>query len=385
MNSHLFFFGNNPELAREELSVFFPSITPITPDIVRVDTDLFLWNSQQLPIQDCLTVLAGTTKVADILGKTKNLTPEVVSSYLLDTNVLRIDFGISSYGSPFQIPGQFLPAVKDILKKKGFAVRFLEPRHGETLSAVAVARQHIVEINIVYDGTDYTLAKTIAVQEFEAWNKRDYGRPYADPKGGMLPPKAARMMASIGLGNVPKGKTLLDPFCGMGTIIGEAMLLGAKGIGGDHLPDVIKQAEANCSWLWNEYPSLAKPTFYTADAAHVSEVLPALSVDTIVTEPFMGTSKLGEGRVTETEKIKDIMKGLEKLYRGCLRDWHVVLKPEGNVVMAIPQVTVGKTIYSVKNVIDSCETLGYTLVKGPFLYGRPQAIVKRMIYKFRKQ
>jgi tRNA G10 N-methylase Trm11 len=114
-----------------------------------------------------------------------------------------------------------------------------------------------------------------------------------------------------------------------------------------------------------------------SDAVHVSAAVDASTIDAIVTEPFMGPPKVRD--------VKNTLKGLEKLYIGCLRDWHTVLKPQGVVMMALPMYELGGRMYFVKKVIDMCETLGYTIVTGPIEYSRPQAIVKRVFYLFQKK
>ena len=79
------------------------------------------------------------------------------------------------------------------------------------------------------------------------------------------------------------------------------------------------------------------------------------------------------------------MKGLEKLYIGCLRDWHAILKPKGKIVIALPKYSIHNKTYFVKKVIDSCEMLGYTTIVGPIEYSRPQAVVRREFYIFQKK
>jgi tRNA G10 N-methylase Trm11 len=109
-----------------------------------------------------------------------------------------------------------------------------------------------------------------------------------------------------------------------------------------------------------------------------------LSVDAIVTEPFMGSTSLAVSGVS-AEKVKNTLRGLEKLYIGCLREWRTILRDNGVVVMALPSVLLDRREYFVKNVIDSCARLGYTIEAGPIAYYRPQAVVRRNFYTFRKQ
>jgi tRNA G10 N-methylase Trm11 len=107
-------------------------------------------------------------------------------------------------------------------------------------------------------------------------------------------------------------------------------------------------------------------------------------IDVVVTEPFMGTAKLGEGKIFKSSEIRNIMKGLEKLYIGCLREWKSILTDKGVVVIALPEIEWSARLYGVKKVIDRCEMYGYTKVLGPLPYSRPQAVVRRMIYKLVK-
>jgi tRNA G10 N-methylase Trm11 len=201
----------------------------------------------------------------------------------------------------------------------------------------------------------------------------------------MLPPKAARMVVNIGLGADALGKTLLDPFCGMGTIPGEAVLRGSVAMGSDNAKEAIEKAKKNSIWLRNSDSTLPPITYFVSDATHVSENIRKGTIDAIVTEPFMGSPNLGLGKITDKKEIRNAVKGLEKLYIGCLREWHDLLKTNGVIVMALPEIELGKTKYFVKNVIDSCETLGYTTSDGPLPYSRPQATVRRMFYKFIKK
>ena len=126
-------------------------------------------------------------------------------------------------------------------------------------------------------------------------------------------------------------------------------------------------------------------TFYDHDATHISERITS-PIHAIVTEPYMGdTNASSYGKVIELKKAKNIVKGLEKLYIGCLREWIRILIKGGVVVIALPQYVIGKETVFVKKVIDRCENLGYTLLVGPIEYGRPDAVVRREFYIFQKK
>lgn len=301
--------GNSPELAREELKSLlkFNEIN-FSPPVLTLETD------DEIPFDR----LGGTIKVA----VEANLDESVTT-----------DFGISDYTGKIDI----LSLSKKIKAETG--KRYVLPREGKILSSVVVKKQKLTELIF----TDAGIFKTIWVQDFEAWNVRDYGRPAVEAHIGMLPPKVARQML-----NIANGKTILDPFCGVGTILTEGLELGLNVIGSDIDSRQIERARKNLEFFGKDAP------LYVCDARKIKEKIPP--VDAIVTEADLGPRL-----------------GLEQLYAGCLLNWKSLVKPGGRVVMALPSTAV----------VDKAMGMGYILDAGPFIYARPQAKIKRNILVFR--
>lgn len=292
-----FIFGNAPELAQAELAAV----------------------GQELPPQDLIKRLGGTVKIVEVLPENTIL-----------TDVIKGDFGISDLTGKVNIV-QLCKSIKEETGK-----RFVLPQKDHVLSSVVVRKQKLTEI-VIGDGW---MGKTVAVQDFEDWGKRDYGKPCASSSIGMIPPKVARMMVNLSQSNY-----ILDPFCGTGTILMEALTIGLKAVGSDINPQQIEKTKKNLEWLGY------KAELFCWDATRISEKIK--NVDAIVTEPDLGPRD-----------------NLEKLYVDCFEDWGKVLKPGGRIVIALPFV---------KNVLDKAQSMGYTLVGGPYIYARPQAVVKRHI------
>lgn len=348
----LVIFGTTPDLAWQELSTLFPSAQRVSDHVAAL-------HDTPIDASGLIQILGGAIKI----GRLTSVVSSVDASTL--TPILAMEtfrtFGISAIdASPVSIA--VLSQIKEKLVRP---VRFISGQ----LSSVVVTKQRVCEFVVFPYRGKFGVAVTVAVQPFEEWTRRDRGRPHADPKAGMLPPKVARMMVNI----VSPPGTLLDPFCGMGTILAEALLTGWNVIGSDQSAEAITKAEENLQWL---LPLRGRWKLFVSDATHVSEQIE--SVDAIVTEPF-----LGKPNVSETS-VRDVVTGLEKLYIGCLKEWRSVTKDGGKVVMAFPRFEIQGKTYSVKKAIDSCETLGYTVLAGPIEYARPGAIVKREIYIFKK-
>ncbi len=403
IHHYLFVLGRTPELGLVELRHFFPDAIPVSEGVVRIAND------QEISAVELIAKLGGTVKIAKELGLVSALSAQSLV-HLLGLSTSDVHFGVSVYGAT--LPGSLLREMKELLEQKGIHARYASSRHGETLSSVTVDKQHLVELVVVKTQEGYLVGLTQAVQPYEEWGKRDYGRPYADAKSGMLPPKVARMLVNIahptGFGVIPgltrdpsssetldsgseagmtKGMTLLDPFCGMGTVLSEAYLAGWRVIGADISKEAVRKAQANLQWIVKEKPVGAGEVgnIFVGDAVHVSSVLPPNSIHAVVTEPFMGTTDVANKPHIDPQEVKNTIKGLEKLYIGCLRDWSNVLVPGGVIIIALPEYAASGRVYFVKKVIDMCENLGYTIEQGPIAYSRPQATVRRKFYLFRKK
>lgn len=388
MSDFLVIFGNTPELSFLELSSLFSSTKRISAHAAQV-------SQQDSSATSLMARLGGAVRIATDLGKVSQITAVSLAPFFSQESA-SFDFSISAVDG-VDISHEVFEDLKKFFSLQGKHTRYVLPKDDGLVSSVAIERQHIVELIIVPSDDGFLVGKTDAVQPYEQWSTRDFGRPYADPKAGMLPPKIARMMVNIGAANgkrkKEKGeKILLDPFCGMGTILGEALLTGWNVIGSDQSDEVVGKAKKNLEWLvtlTGPGPVMKNWKIFVSDATHVSEHLAPNCIDAIVTEPFMGSAFQGgmikSDQSDRLKKVVNIIKGLEKLYIGCLKDWFKVLKVNGKIVMAIPKYVIGEKTFLVKRVIDSCETLGYTILQGPIEYWRPQAIVRRKFFVLQKR
>jgi tRNA G10 N-methylase Trm11 len=240
-----------------------------------------------------------------------------------------------------------------------------------------LSHQHVSEFNLIARGKEIVIAKTVWIYDAEDWVSRDRAKPYRDIKHGMLPPKVARMMVNLATRG-QTGITLADPFCGTGTILSEAIMVGCKVIGSDTNPDAIAGTKSNLEWI-RSTPHL-RSTIYdlrSIDATHFNQ-----RVDAIATEPYMGPL-LDERNPLPLSKIKDIAKGLDKLYRGALKSFALALPKGGRVVISIPTFQVyGRSIETIS--IDTLSSLGYNYVSA-VPYSKPGGIVVRNIIILEKR
>lgn len=355
---YYFFLGNTPELSLLELSTLYADKFALTaPKIAELDGELDLAT---------LPRLGGTTKVAKSVA---TIAPKDLESTLSDLiqaesakNIALTDYADLGFVKPI------FHRLKDGVNR---SIRFvsLDTKEHEL---VMLAKQHVAEFNLLPGKNGITIARTVWIYDAEDWISRDRKKPYRDIKRGMLPPKLARLMVNL----ATEGKTTLtlaDPFCGTGTVLMEAMMVGCHVVGGDTNPDAVKGSLSNLSWVLSGSTVTPLPTYSVSltDATHFST-----PVDCIATEPYMGPL-LDDRNPSSLEKVKNIARGLDKLYRGALKAWFNILPTGGRVVISLPSFAVYNRVIPTIS-IDTIAALGYNYISS-VAYAKPGAILTRNI------
>jgi tRNA (guanine10-N2)-dimethyltransferase len=151
-------------------------------------------------------------------------------------------------------------------------------------------------------------------------------RPFFHPCG--LDPFLARAM--INLSEINPSKILFDPFCGSGSILIEAALMGFKVIGSDINLKLIKGANLNLRSIFIQ-------DFYIvmADARN----LPLREINCIVTDPPYGRStriELGRNYSFYEDASVSRAKNLENLLSEFFRNTIDLIEKGNSYVMAVP-------------------------------------------------
>jgi len=141
--------------------------------------------------------------------------------------------------------------------------------------------------------------------------RKPTSRPAFHP--GTLKPVLARCL--VNLARTPRGGTFLDPFCGVGGILLEAGILGAKIVGIDIEQSMVEGARVNL-----EAMNIRDFQLIVGDARE----LPSMEVDAIATDPPYG-------RQSSTAGTK-----LDELYREALPSIAGVLRRKGYLCITSP-------------------------------------------------
>lgn len=294
-----------------------------------------------------------------------------VSIYILDMNLLKRpernpnDRNQGAFNSIFAEPKRVGMMIKNGLTESGLSVRLVLPEYNSlSLASVVVTKNLLLqkgaEICVLAAADKIFTAKTLTVQDFEDYGRRDYQRPVRDEKQGMIPPKVAQVM--LNLSGCKSGDTILDPFCGIGTIVQEGLLLGYRMIGSDINKIAIKGSEQNLEWFRNRYKiAPGKYGVETCDATDVAQLLQksGQKISAIVTESTLGPIY---GKYPKPEEITKNFKDLESLYKKSFKEFAKILPNKGKIVMCIPAYRKNRDAYEMFPSLDFAKELGYNLV-----------------------
>jgi tRNA G10 N-methylase Trm11 len=276
---------------------------------------------------------------------------EIVASGLVDemfkAESQRVLFGVSVYcaeRSLRTVSMRLQHFVGSIVKrelagcgKKSKFMGFAKGRNLPQLSHVEVLKKNLVENKteiLVCVGKEQTfVATTVAVHNPFEFQKRDVGKP-VQRKIFAIPPRLARIMVNFAGCN--EGKVLLDPFCGVGTILQEALLAKAKVVGVDINRWCVEAASRNMEWLKGEYElENAEYRVLQGDVCRLSQKIGWEQVDCIATEPDLGPALR---QIPTTSYAVRIVGKLEPLYYGLLEEAYKVLKKGGRLVFVSPYI-----------------------------------------------
>lgn len=350
--------GRERDIAMEELVALFAHTNS---EFLEVGDEIAVLET---PLSEA--VLIETFKKAGSLVKIirvkQSVSEEAGITYLaelLSTNK-QVTFGISMFGASKQSPSSIAKVIKETLKEQNISVRFVLPKEGETtLNAGSVIHNDLdAECIIIHTGTATYTGITIATQDIEDWGKRDYEKPARDAKRGMLPPKLACTMVNLLGLTMTEDVTVLDPFCGLGTVAIEVMLKGGNIVASDADPAAINGTKENVAWTKKEYALSGTPIIMQCDSREIGKRLKT-KVSAIVTECYLGNTAQMTFRQRSEEAIK-----LKTLYIECFKSWKKILVPGARLCVAIPEYHMKDGIISI-DLAPELHKLGYTFFNKP--------------------
>lgn len=341
---HYFFVpGSHPALTVAELSAVF-SADEHGLEMVG-DVACLLKTNDPLEPDTIIRSLGGTVKIGEVIARLSKPDNTAIMEKIipcLANNGGKFKFGISVYGRVRIDAKALAMTIKNQLRENGVNSRWVTSRD-DTLSSVVVEQNKLISqgLELVLIGTDagIYIGRTLAVQPFKELSFRDYGRPARDDRSGMLPPKLAQIMINLSRANAQA--VILDPFCGSGTILTEALLMGYKRLyGSDISQKAVAATKKNIAWVSEKF-RISNPKFQISPVGvkNITQFIEPVSVDAVITEPYLGPQR---GRFNVAKTVIE----LERWYSKALNTLIKILKPNGRIVMVWPVfASAGKNKY----------------------------------------
>lgn len=401
----LLILGRQAELGLAELESLYGTqvVRPAGSQAAVVDVD---------PCLLAFDRLGGSTKFCKLLTTLDTNSWKDVEKFLVQVSPGhaqtmpegKMTLGLSLYGfnettARIQATGLTL---KKAIKKTGRNVRLI-PNQTHELNAAQVKHNKLTsptgwELVFVRDGDKVLVAQTVKVQDIDAYARRDRERPMRDTKVGMLPPKLAQIIINLAVGQLPVEKlqnicdipagetvpfnllncTILDPFCGTGVVLQEALLMGYHVTGADLEPRMVKYSEKNLEWLRNQYklPELDSVLEVGDATNHTWSVQP----DFVAAETYLGRpfTSMPSGQI-----LNQTVSECNLIIKKFLQNIHGQLQPGARLCLAVPAWKLGKNPLKHLPLVDQIGDLGYNQVSfehsgtAPLVYQRPDQIVAR--------
>ncbi|MHA1110154.1 MAG: TRM11 family SAM-dependent methyltransferase, partial [Promethearchaeota archaeon] len=385
-------FGRNPKLSQAELFSFLSSrsidFTIHTSDdeynILDIKGNM---NSKRIA-----QFLAGTVKLGKIYissNKKENLLELLHQENFYWEDTKTLNYAISSYGNGLQEP-YFQDLFKKLFKEIKQKASLKKPNPSGLWNALQ--RKDFMDLLVFKSKSTIFLGRTIAAYNIKQNKKRYELRPHVEET---ISSSVRFSRILINLSQKTGGK-LLDPFCGIGTVLQEAMLMGFDVVGSELQKDRVTHCKQNLEWIRTQYPTSKSNSSYMfkviqSDVRKLNEKLPKNSIDTIVTEPELGPFLKS---IPSNNEAQSIIKSLEDIYLSTFRVADSLLKPDGTFIMVLPQIeaTNGKkiqpNIQSLTNGtrLKSISTLPNkeNAISFPIYYKETWHRIGRLIYLFRK-
>ncbi|MEI6499035.1 MAG: hypothetical protein WCO23_03660 [bacterium] len=431
--NYIFVLGREVELCLEEIRAVLPRffcdwrILSVADNCANINIV-----ASREKVANLMNILAGTTKIYELNVCNTTIAKHVTKRFQIhldnSTNLSKkIDFSLSSFVPEYNINGinKLGFGVKKESKFVGISTRFIELRDDKEASSAMIVGNKLIgkgfEFGLFKDNGKMCLGELIAVSDPNGWSLRDYGKPRGDKRSGMLPPKLARMMINLALGkgrgliddqcqsaeNIEqvfevdrKSTIVIDPFCGSGNVLIEALLEGFNVFGSDISAKAVDDTKVNIDWL------KSNEKFQISDSSISSDVMQfdATSDEYIkylekIATKYQNLVFVGEPYLGEPKKFKPSENAIageyRKIYELYLAFFQNVAKFMNSdtgkntiksatfcIVFPLVEAVDGRKYSLLAKSVDEIKKIGYIVKQRSLLYGRDYQVVKREIALF---
>ncbi len=372
--------GRQPEISKAELTALLPEAKIFSDGkIIRFEVvEKISFNPKRL---------GGDLKLAEkIDGRVIDLMAGLPEG--------KITLGVSDFsrGANRKTAATEALKLKKILVRHGRSVRVVENKDAELSTATSLhnglSGKNDRKVELLKLNEEWY--RVIFVQDIDAYSRRDQVRPARDAFVGMLPPKLAQILINL-CGDLPSGSRVLDPFCGTGVVLQEAILMGYEAYGTDLSERMVEYSERNLKWLCNDLEkSVVKNTTpfaatWKVEKGDAMDYKWQGRIDAVACEGYLGRPmSLPPAEI----KLKAEKQECGTIIRGFLKNLAGQIKAGTPVVLAAPAWLRENGEYSRLEILDETLEAWYNIEnksREGLLYHREGQVVARDIIILRKK
>jgi tRNA G10 N-methylase Trm11 len=350
----VFILGRNPELSQLEIQSYLEAREEKYKEIFFEDSYLCLELNQEININE----LGGVIKSVKVLSEGHE---GIVSGYIYDNELFESDkftYGMFGNAEPDAIKQKFKMEKRKAVQKHGR--RRMDIQDGEKMElpkADVFFFLHTFGKNIYFG---------IINQEYDSKDvaKRDMNKPERREHLA-ISPRLSKIL--INLSGARNGDLLLDPFCGVGGVLQEALLKKISVYGSDIDADAIKSALKNFKWLKHNY-KITNP--YILERRDANKILNK-QFDAIATETPLGEVVRKRPNDRDAERI---IRSFERLIIPILKHLKFVKKRKAKIAITFPRIREHEADFE-----KIVEETGLELVYEPIIESRPNQYISRDI------
>lgn len=364
--------------------------------------DATAWHGSHAATVNCdklnISNLGGSLKaglvIAEAKGDWQTVSRQIVQYYTdkWQQHDGKITLGISVYDltvNPREVQKTGI-VLKQNLKKHGVSLRII-PNKEPALNTAASHHNKLglspnkVEILVVADRKNIIVAESVGAQNISAYAARDQERPKRDAFVGMLPPKLAQIMVNLATQGSSDQLTVLDPFCGTGVVLQEALIAGYNVYGSDLSDKMIDYSNINIDWIKQKYHLEASSRIHQGDAMTTKWQAP---IDAIVCEGYLGQPFSAP---PSPAKLREVRGNCNHIISSFLKNLAQQISTDTPVCLAVPAWRDASGRLSHLDLTSQLDSLGYQRVdlqhidQRDLVYFREDQVVARELLILRKK
>lgn len=334
---YFFQAGSFFELSRVELISVLESFGIKRDFLKNIGNDIFLLEKKDINpdlVKKIFNRLGGYIRYGEVIDD--------LDSFLTQfEDKKKVIFGISYLGGQRGDRSNIIKLSNDIkryFKEVKTHSRFVIAKNTQ-LNEAQIRNNNILEEGFEFcifeSGEKKIYGRTLGIQDVVGFVHRDIDKPFTDYKMGVLPQKLARMMCNFT--GINEG-IIWDPFCGSGTVLMEASMLGFNILGSDSSDEALYNTDRNILWMKDE--GLITGIKYNLFAFDVNDAdkkiitdLKKTEISAVVCEPFMGSA---QKRILSESKANTLLKEVESLYKSLFDILNRVTRKGFKIVLIIP-------------------------------------------------